>query len=185
MSEKLNSLNKAHIKYLENYCCNEAKRINRCSLINNTNPTQSKLKESEQDFALSFFDDLKIIIATLWFPIFEEIKSERTNVEIFYCKGKDAIAEWEYNENWLTVYKESKANLEETNKLGTRIIELRKNLIEKWIMKVENNILIFTEDYTFSSPSAAAATILGRSANWRSKWKNNKKQTLDEVIRQK
>jgi hypothetical protein len=65
MSEKLNSLNKAHIKYLENYCCTEAKRINRCILVNGTNPTQSRLKESEQDFALSFFDDLKIIIATL------------------------------------------------------------------------------------------------------------------------
>lgn len=184
MSEKLNSLNKAHIKYLENYCCSESKRINRCSLINNTNPTQSRLKESEQDFALSFFDDLKIIIATLWFPIFEEIKSERKNVEIFFCKGKDASAEWEYNENWLTVYKWSKANLEETNTVSW-ISELRKNLIEKWILNIENNILVFTEDYTFSSPSAAAAAVLWRSANWRSERKNNKKETLDEIIRQK
>ncbi|NCQ82629.1 DUF4357 domain-containing protein [bacterium] len=32
-------------------------------------------------------------------------------------------------------------------------------------MEVKNNIYLFKEDYSFSSPSAAASVILGRNAN--------------------
>ena len=84
VSEKKN-INKAHIKYLENYTCNEAKRINKCELENSVNPTQSSLTEQDEDFILSFFDDLKLIIATLGFPIFEEFSGDKS--DIFYCKG--------------------------------------------------------------------------------------------------
>ena len=59
ISEKRN-INKAHIKYLENYCCDQAKKINKCELENSTVPTQSSLTEQDIDFVLSFFDDLKI-----------------------------------------------------------------------------------------------------------------------------
>src|SRR3989338_7411703 len=46
VSQKYN-INKAHIKYLENYACDQAKRINKCTLDNNTNPTQSRLTEQD------------------------------------------------------------------------------------------------------------------------------------------
>ena len=68
------NINKAHIKYLESHCCEQVKQIGKCILENSTSPTQSPLKEQEVDFVLSFFDDLKILIATLGFPIFEEAK---------------------------------------------------------------------------------------------------------------
>lgn len=70
VSEKKN-INKAHIKYLESHCISEAQRINRYNVKNSVNPVKSSLTEQEVDFALSFFDDLKILIATLGFPIFE------------------------------------------------------------------------------------------------------------------
>jgi hypothetical protein len=85
------NLNKAHIKYLENYCVGQSKRINKCKLENSTIPTQSSLTEQDVEFVLSFFDDLKILIAALGFPIFEESKKEKEN--LFICKGKDAYAE--------------------------------------------------------------------------------------------
>ena len=180
VSEKKN-INKAHIKYLENYSCSQAKKINKCELENNTNPTQSSLTEQDQDFVMSFFDDLKILIATLGFPIFEESKKDQS--KIYICKGKDAYATGEYTEDGFLVFKNSKANLEESKTAGTWVTGMRKNLIEKGILKQDGSVLIFTEDYLFNSPSASAAVILARRANGWTEWKDKNGKTMDEKIR--
>lgn len=180
VSEKKN-INKAHIKYLENYVCGEAKRINKCELENNINPTQSSLTEQDTDFILSFYDDLKLLIATLGFPIFEESKKAKT--KMYYCKGKEAYAKGEYNESELVVFKGSTANLEESRTAGSWIIGMRKNLIEKKILVQKWDIYEFVEDYAFSSPSASAAVILARRANGWIEWKNEDGKTMDEKIR--
>lgn len=181
ISDKKN-INKAHIKYLENYCCNEAKRIDRCELVNSTNPTQSSLTEQDKDFILDFYDDLKILIATLGYPIFEEIKKDKKN--LFFCKGKEAIATGEYNEEGLLVFKGSKVNIEESKTAGSWVINMRKNLIDRKIL-IENDstTFIFKDDFLFSSPSASAAVVLGRRANGWTEWKNKDGKTLDELFR--
>ena len=122
VSEKQN-INKAHIKYLENYACNQAKKINKCELQNSTNPTQSSLTEEDEDFVLGFFDELKLLIATLGYPIFEETKKDKS--KIFICKGKDAYATGEYTEDGFLVFKDSKSNLVETKSLAPGLKNLR------------------------------------------------------------
>lgn len=39
----------------------------------------------------------------------------------------------------------------------------------------------FTKDYIFTSPSLAAAVVLGRNANGRPKWKNNEHKSIKDV----
>lgn len=180
LSEKKN-LNKAHIKFLENYCCEKAELVNKCRLLNSSTPTKSTLTEQERDFVLSFFDDLKILISILGYPIFEEAKKEKEN--IFICKGKDAYAEGEYSEDGFTVFKNSRCNLEESRTAGNWVIGTRKKLIEKGILKKEKNVYVFVENYTFSSPSTAAATVLARRANGWTEWKDESGITLDRKIR--
>jgi hypothetical protein len=182
VSEKKN-INKAHIKYLENYCVDQAQRINKCKLENNITPTQSTLTEQDIDFVLSFFDDLKLLIATLGFPVFEESKRDSEN--LFICKGKDAYAEGEYSEDGMTVFKGTQANLKEATAMGEWALNIRKALIEQKIMRLEGNVYEFDEDYTFNSPSAAAAVVLGRSANGWTEWKDKNGETLDKRFRQK
>ncbi len=185
VSEK-NNINKAHIKYLENYCCNQAIEINKCKLENSTTPTQSSLTEQDIDFVLNFFDDLKILITTLWYPIFEETKKEEKNILI--CKGKDAYAEGKYWEDGLVVFAWAHANLNESKsskKWGQWMLNIRNMLIKSNIMEVKNNIYLFKEDYSFSSPSAAASVILGRNANWWTEWKDKNGKSIDEIYRQK
>lgn len=182
VSEKKN-INKAHIKYLENYCVDQAKRISKCKLENNTTPTQSTLTEQDIDFVLSFFDDLKLLIATLGFPIFEESKKEKQN--LFICKGKDAYAEGEYSEDGMTVFKGSQANAKEAAAMGEWALNIRKALIGQKIMRLNGNVYTFDEDYTFNSPSAAASVVLARSANGWTEWKDKNGETLDKRYRQK
>jgi hypothetical protein len=181
ISEK-NNINKAHIKYLENYCCAQAKMVNKCSLENSVIPTQSSLTEQDEDFILSFYDDLKILIGVLGYPIFEETKKDKKNTYI--CKGKLALAKGAYSEDGFTVFKDSKINLEETNTIGVWATNLRKNLVDKKLLIKEGDTFILTEDYMFKSPSAASAIILGRSSNGWNDWKNEDGKTLDENIRQ-
>lgn len=180
VSEKQN-LNKGHIKYLENYAYLEAKKINKCDLKNDTIPTPASLTEQEEAFVLGFFDDLKLLIATLGYPIFEETKKDPSN--IFVCKGKDADAIGEYTEDGFVVFKDSKSNLKEPNTSDSWTINTRKNLIDKGILKRIDSVFVFTEDYVFSSPSTAATVILARRANGWSEWKDKSGKTLNEKIR--
>lgn len=180
VSEKRN-INKAHVKHLESHCCELAKQINKCTVENSTSPTQSSLTEQDIDFVLSFFDDMKILIATLGFPIFEENKKEKPNTLI--CKGKEAYAEGEYSEDGFLVFVNSKAQPDETNTISPGISKMRKALIEKGILKLDKDGLIFLENYTFNSPSSAAAVVLGRSANGWIEWKDKNGQTLTEKFR--
>jgi len=180
VSEKRN-INKAHIKYLENYCASEAQRINKCKLENGVTPTQSSLTEQDVDFVLSFFDDLKVLIATLGFPIFEE--SQKRIENRFFCKREGIEAEGEYSEDGMTVFKGSQARLEVTPSINESILNLRNALIEQGVIKQENDVYVFQEDYLFRSPSSAAAIILTINVNGWNAWKNEKGETLDEVFR--
>ena len=183
VSEK-NNLNKAHIKYLENHACRQAKLINKCILENGNTPTKSSLTDQDRDLALRFFDDLKIIIATLGYPIFEQTKRIKRNM--YFCKGENVYAEGEYTEEGFIVNKESKSKIKETPSIHPSLKSFRTNLVEKEILKEKNGVYVFQEDFTFSSPSTAASVVLGRSVNGWTKWKiqdGETVRTLDAVIR--
>jgi len=51
-------------------------------------------------------------------------------------------------------------------------------------LREERNVYKFTSNYIFTSPSGAAAVVLGRSANGWLEWKYQNGKTLDDVKRQ-
>jgi len=56
------NLNKAHVKFLENYCYIQAKDYARCYIQNSVIPTQSNITPQDKDFVLDFFDELRILL---------------------------------------------------------------------------------------------------------------------------
>ena len=58
---------------------------------------------------------------------------------------------------------------------------MRLRLIQEEVIKKEQEKMIFTRDYLFSSPSAAAMIVLGRSANGRTEWKTVKGESLRDI----
>lgn len=183
LSDKDN-LNKAYVKFLENHCYNEAKRIGKTELKNSANPTQSSITKQEEALVLSFFDKLKVILGTLGYPIFEEIKKTIDSEERFCCKGKDAEATGNLTEEGFIVYSGSKANLEESSSAGPWVTNMRNKLKEEKVIRQEGNIFVFDKDYEFGSPSSAATAVLARRANGWTEWKNKQGKTLDELKRQ-
>ena len=59
--------------------------------------------------------------------------------------------------------------------------DLRQELIGNGVLAPEAGGYRFAQDYAFSSPSTAAAVVLGRSANGRVEWKDSQGRTLKEL----
>ena len=59
----------------------------------------------------------------------------------------------------------------------------RTQLLADGVLIEEDGRLRFTKDYVFTSPSAAAATVLGRGVNGWTAWKHSDGRTLSEVKR--
>ena len=85
------------------------------------------------------------------------------------------------------VVKDSESNREKImknyRKANSRIdalIKLREKLTDDSIFIDKVEFLEFSEDFLFSSPSAAAAIVMGRSANGLTEWKLTSGKTLKE-----
>jgi hypothetical protein len=183
VASKTNDYNKADSKFLEHYCIDKSKEIDRYKLDNDTGSNRLYISESREHDLLDNFETAKILLATLGYPIFEEKRKAKSNKELFYCQGKDAYTVGELTDDGFLVYKEGKVNLEPTKGMNKWIGILRNRLIEEEILKKDNNVYVFQQDFIFNSPSAAAATILGRSANGWTSWKDKNGLTLDDIKR--
>jgi hypothetical protein len=174
---------KSHVKFLEWYCHQAILKSGRFTLENGSVPTKPYISESMEADLLDNFDTLKTLVSTLGYPLFDEINRPSPG-NTLSCRGKDADAKGEYSEDGLVVLAGSLANGQEVPSAGSWVKSLRAGLIEAGVLTRKDNTLCFTKDHIFSSPSAAAATVLARHANGWVEWKYPDGRTLDEVFRQ-
>lgn len=184
ITSKTKSFTPTHIEYLEELAITKAHEANRYKMENGINPKKFNVPETLEADLLDNFDTIKILLSTLGFPVFEEIKKATVkNNEILYCKGKLASAEGDMVDDGFVVFKDSTANREESPSATTWVTGTRKKLIESKILVENGKVLRFAEDHIFGSPSTAAAAILGRQANGWTEWKNKAGKTIDEIYR--
>ncbi len=107
-----------------------------------------------------------------------------SNTDLF-CKGPAANATANIiDNNTVRVHKGSYARLEAApNFKKHHYSKLRDQLTKDGVLKADGESLVFTTDYDFSSASAAAAIILGRSADGLSEWKDGNDKSLDELTK--
>lgn len=180
---KTGSFTKSHVKYLESFCYKQAYAVSRFNIENGNIPTQSSLPEPMIADLMDNFETMKTLLSALGYPIFEQVVNKVAE-EIFYCKGKDANARGEYTDEGFVVFKGSVCNLIESASSGPWLENMRKELIENRVLVVKENLLVFTENHIFSSPSAAAGAVLARRANGWMEWKDESGNTLDQLKRQ-
>jgi hypothetical protein len=173
---------KSHVKFLEWYCHQTITQAARFALENSTSPTKPYVSESTEADLLDNFDTLKTLVSTLGYPLFDEIRKPSSR-NTLTCRGKDAEAKGEYSEDGLVVLEGSTANLQEAPSAGSWVVSMRAGLLEAGVLAQQAKVLCFTRDHVFSSPSAAAATVLARRANGWLEWRYPDGRTLDEVIR--
>jgi Domain of unknown function (DUF4357) len=181
---KTNDYDKADTIFLEHLCIKKALKINRFDLINDKVTKEPSIQESRKYDLLENFETFKLLLATLGYPIFENQTGRiKESKEYFFCKGKKANAKSILTDEGVLVLSGSVANLKESPTAGSWVIGIRKKLIDDGTLLNKNNVLEFSSDQIFKSPSGAAATVLARRANGWKEWKDKDGKTLDELKR--
>jgi hypothetical protein len=183
VTTKTNEYTKTDVKYLEHHCLAQADKIGRYKTDNGKDSQRPSIPETREHDLLDNFETMKILLATLGYPIFEEKRKSKSTKEIFFCKGKDALAEGEFTDDGFVVFKGSVCTKELTKSAGTWVESIRERLFKDYVLKDENGVYVFQNDHIFNSPSAAAACVLARRANGWAEWKNKEGKTLDELKR--
>lgn len=154
---------KTHAKFLEWLCLNSAQTADRYHLENNNNPNRPYVPESVESDISDNFETIKILVSTLGFPVFDEIKKP-TSKETLLCKGKSASAKGAYTEEGMVVFKGSTANMDVMAGESDSTKKLRQKLRNEGILIQGGKVYKFAEDFIFSSPSAAALNGNTRTA---------------------
>lgn len=179
-------LNKAHVQYLESRLIQLAKAAKRMTLDNGNNPTEPTLSEADRADMQVFLDNLLGMLPVLGIHAFEKGSSSapvKKNA-LFACKGKGVSASGYEATQGFVVQSGSQAVAETVPSMEHHVkgmYDIRQELIANGVLQAEGSSYRFTQDYVFSSPSTAAAVVLGRSANGRIEWKDVKGRTLKEL----
>ncbi len=185
---KDNNLTKAHVKYLESRCIVLAKSISRCILQNTTESVLPNLSESDVAEMEEYLENLKILLASLGYPIFQyPVTRKDKEVEVlFYCKGKGAMGNGRMTNEGFIVYKDSTASTQITDAVRKRNERIISSLLRSsHIKKISDKLFKFEKDYLFNSPSAASDFIVGHSSNGWDYWKTKQGRSLKDVEREK
>ena len=180
---KDDNLNKAHIKYLENRLFDLARITNRYKIENSITPTQSSISESDKAEMEEFIENIKMMVNTLGHKVFEEkreFKAKRKQESFFIKAVRGADGQGEPTSEGFLVLKGSKAAGTITPSFSASLSQLREKLIDDGILKNKDEYLEFVEDNIFSSPSTAAAIVMGRAANGLIEWKKKDGTTLKD-----
>ncbi|WP_417733009.1 GIY-YIG nuclease family protein [Rosistilla oblonga] len=181
---KTQNFTQAHIRYLEWYCMQRAKEVNRYSLDNGQVPDNSTyVPEPMEAELLDVFETVSTLVSTLGYPVFEPVVKQSSSSIIFYCRGGGSEGKGELVEDGFVVHEGSKARMEVVTSAIASVTPRRDKLRSAGVMEERNGEYVFTQDYLFTSPSTAAAVVLGRSANGWVEWKDKNGATLSEVHR--
>lgn len=175
-------LNKASIRYLEDYFVNLAKESKRYVVLTKNTNSNTVMKESQKAAMEEFIDNVRILINALGYKVLEPTvqkgtsSSENTNLFHLSTKGGADATGVLTTEGFVLLAGATVIEKTSENSLSKGAIELRKKLFKE---KVKN--LTTTEDILFNSPSAAAVFVTGYSISGPANWKNSEGKTLQEM----
>lgn len=178
-----NSINPSHIDYIEYELCETANKLKNDSkylIKNDQSPKNPNLRTADEIIAKEFLLNVKIIVSSLKYPIFDEITSKDIIVdnETFYLTyGGERVASAKVTDKGFMILKGSKIPNEISKNISPSIVKYVEN--ERNSTDISNNI--FVNNHISSSPSMAATIILGINTNGRTAWKNDKGITLKEI----
>jgi len=180
------NLNKAHIKYLENRLHQIASSVNRYEVKNSNTPTLPSIAESDQAEMEEFIENIKMLVNILGFKVFEELRQtkespSKSDNKLYIKVARGADAQGQQTSDGFVVFQGSEVATTTVNSYPDAMHKLRSKLIDEKVMIEENDKMVLQTDYLFSSPSAAAAIVMGRSANGLIEWKSNKGKSLKDI----
>jgi len=183
VTSKDQNLTKTHVKYLESLLIGIAKSAGRCELINGTAHAYASLPEADQADMGFFLEQIRTVLPVLGFGFLRETGKPAIAASTVGTAGVSksprfvmslpkhhisAVAEEIDGEFF--VLKGSQARSKWVGVSGG-YENLFKQLVSDGVLVPDDaGLMVFSDDYAFSSPSAAAAVVSGRAANGRVVW---------------
>jgi hypothetical protein len=196
LTTKDNSLNKAHVLYLEAQLAALARRADIATLDNGTEPAGMSLNEADVAEMETYLDDVLPMFALAGADIFEPTERARasdlgksqqadegTSGHRLYLDTALTKAEGEEQSRGFLVLAGSVGRLE-TMVMAPGYERLRAQLLQEGVLIENGDHVELTKDYVFGSPSAAANVLSGGNKNGRTEWHDGQGRTLKELQEQ-
>lgn len=183
------NLTKSLARYVEACLIRSAGSNPRWTLPNTRMPSNDAGKLPLPDRAAmdEFVDQTKTLVGALGWDVFREMRGRAPQMipleqdmlqpepiasAKFFFRGEGFSAEMVVGPSGdFIVQAGSKARLRTTSTIPRGTTTLRSTLLEKGVLREDGKFLLFTSNFSFSSVSAAAAAVIGASANGRILWK--------------
>jgi hypothetical protein len=178
------NLNKAHVRFLESRLIGVAGSAKRAVLENGNAPALPALSEYDRAEAETFLDEMLVIYPLLGIDAFTPPSASSETAALLYLKGRGIEAKGRDASEGFIVYAGSRAAKGEVPSLHAYVRKQRADLIASGVLAADvtsGGAYTLEQDYTFASPSTAAAVMLGRSANGRIEWKDQDGRTLKSL----
>ena len=180
-----NSLNKAHIKYIENKLYEKACKIRRYKIENDNRPTKSSLDDADKIRAIKFYEKIKMLTSMYGYRVFDEIVDKENKIEeekiLYLTNNKIQYAKGIITDEGFVILKDSRLKEGISESISPSLL----NFTER--ERSSNDIVNgkFIRDHLCSSPSMAGVIILGRNCNGYDKWKNKNGKKLRDIAGEK
>lgn len=181
ITSKDQNLTKAHVKYLESQLIALATASGRCGLKNSTAHDYTILPEADQADMAFFIEQIRTILPVLGFDFLREaatkpvvidntgITPASPSFELTLARQGISAHAQEIEGDFI-VFAGSQARTQWVGIDGGYKGLYQQLITEGVLVGSEGKFCTFTKDHAFSSPSAAAAVVSGRSANGRISW---------------
>ncbi|MDQ1081469.1 GIY-YIG nuclease family protein [Pseudoroseomonas cervicalis] len=190
-----NKLNKAHVRYLEARLIAEARAIGRVPLDNGTSPPRPSLSEADVAKMEAFLENLLIVLPAVRVDMFIQrarpavildspapfvpLQSPQFSMQTLPpvrftletprhgIKATALLIDGEFVVQAGSLARESWIG---QNGQTASYAPLHAELVNAGILAPQGALRVFTQNYAFKSPSAAAAVVNGRSTSGPSAW---------------
>jgi hypothetical protein len=178
---KDDNLNKAHVQYLEARLCELAAAAKRVELDNGNTPARPSLSEADVAEMEAFLAEMLVCFPVLGLSAFESVAERPRAARVFFAKARGTDARGFETDEGFVVQSGSMVSSTEVDSIPPSFSAMRRQLFEAGVLASRGDQWVLTQDYVFGSPSSAATVVLGRNANGRVEWKDEKGRTLKQV----
>jgi hypothetical protein len=169
---KDDNLTKAHVRWLEAKLVQEIRSAKLVQVLNGNEPGGGHLPEADQADMETFLENVRLLLPVLGLNVFTSVnKGSKSDLRLRFT-WDTATADCIVKEGSFIIQKGSTARKKNVDSLQPSYQNMRKRLVESGVLASQGaDLLVFTQDFVFDSPTAAAIAVAGTSVNGRDMWK--------------
>jgi len=169
---KDDNLTKAHVRWLEARLVQEIRAAKLVQVMNGNDPGGGRLPEADQADMETFLENVRLLLPVLGLNVFTSVNRNSKSDLRLRLTWDNATADCIVEEGAFIIQKGSTARKKNVDSLQPSYQNMRKRLVESGVLVPQGaDLLVFTQDFVFESPTAAAVAVAGTSLNGRDMWK--------------